>query len=96
MLYMMLTFITLNFIVSFCSWHLATITHSYVAMYPRNGAFENFWHPAPATAYVANSCNMGTSDLSDMYVQGLRAYISGKSRVPLLQLICNTFSVSYM
>ena len=25
---------------------------------------------------------------------GLRAYISGKSRVPMLQLLCNTFLVS--
>ena len=33
---------------------------------------------------------MGTSDLPEMYVQSLRAYISGKSRVPMLQLICNT------
>ena len=26
--------------------------------------------------------------------RGLRAYISGKSRVPILQLICNTFLTS--
>ena len=26
--------------------------------------------------------------------RGLRAYISGKSRVPMLQLLCNTFLVS--
>ena len=39
---------------------------------------------------VCNSCNIGTSDLPDMYVaRGLRAYISGKSRVPMLQLLCN-------
>ena len=36
------------------------------------------------------SCNMGTRDLPDMYARGLRAYISGKSRVHMLQLICNT------
>ena len=41
---------------------------------------------------------MGTSDLPDMYcmpkARGVRAYISGKSRVPILQLICNTFLAS--
>ena len=44
---------------------------------------------------------MGTTDLPDMYAQspraadrGLRAYISGKSRVPMLQLLCNTFLAS--
>ena len=39
------------------------------------------------------SCNMGRRDLPDMYAQGpqargLRAYISGKSRLPMLQVIC--------
>ena len=29
-------------------------------------------------------------DLPDMYAQGLRAYISGKSRAPMLQVICIT------
>ena len=46
----------------------------------------------PHTFY---SCNMGTSDLSDMCAQSLRAagiYISGKSQVPMLQLLCNTSS----
>ena len=43
----------------------------------------------------SNSCNMGTRDLPDMYARGpqargLRAYISGKSRVHMLQVICNT------
>ena len=33
---------------------------------------------------------MGIRDLPDMYVRGLRAYISGKSRVHMLQLICYT------
>jgi len=38
---------------------------------------------------------MGTSDLPDTYVcipkaRGLQAYISGKSWVPLLQILCNT------
>ena len=42
---------------------------------------------------------MGTSDLPDMYAQspratGLRAYISGKSQVPMLQLLCKTFLAS--
>ena len=42
---------------------------------------------------------MGTSDLPDMYAQspraaGPRAYISGKSRVPVLQPLCNTFLAS--
>ena len=39
---------------------------------------------------ICNSCNMGTRDLPDMYARGLRAYISGKSRVHMLQVICNT------
>ena len=38
---------------------------------------------------LCNSCNIGTSDLPDVYAQSPRAYISGKSRVPKLQLICN-------
>ena len=38
------------------------------------------------------SCNIGTRDLPDMYALGpaalgLRAYISGKSLVPMLQLL---------
>ena len=33
---------------------------------------------------------MGTSALPDMYAQSPRAYISGKARVPMLQLICHT------
>ena len=44
---------------------------------------------------------MGTSDLPDMFAkargpqtQGLRAYILCKSRVPMLQLLCNTFLAS--
>ena len=42
---------------------------------------------------------MGTGDLPDMYAQGpratgLRAYISGKSRVPMLQPICDKFLAS--
>ena len=43
---------------------------------------------------TCDSCNMGMSHLPDMYARGLRAYISGKSRVPMLQLICNTFLAS--
>ena len=40
------------------------------------------------------SCNIDTSALPDMYAQVPRAsaYISGNARVPLLQLLCNTFS----
>ena len=33
------------------------------------------------------TCNMCTRDLPDMYALGLRAYISGKSLVPMLQLL---------
>ena len=52
------------------------------------------WPIAAVCCYVAkssvcNSCNIGTSDLPDMYAQSPRAYISGKSRVPMLQPICN-------
>ena len=57
--------------------------------------------PSGSTGWICDSCNMGTSDLSDAYAQSpratglrLRAYISGKSRVPMLQLICNTLSAS--
>ena len=46
-----------------------------------------------ACMYVCSSFNMGTSDL-DTYAQGPQAYISGKSRMPMLQLICNTFLAS--
>ena len=42
---------------------------------------------------VCNSCNIGTRDLPDMYARGLRAYISGKSRVHMLQVICNTSGI---
>ena len=39
---------------------------------------------------------MGTSGLPDMYTRcpraaGPRVYISGKPRVPMLQLLCNTY-----
>ena len=42
---------------------------------------------------VSNTCNVGMSDLPDIYIcttkaQELRAYISGKSLMPMLQLIC--------
>ena len=33
------------------------------------------------------SCNIGTRDLPDMYALGLWANISGKSLVPMLQLL---------
>ena len=33
------------------------------------------------------TCNMCTRDLPDMYALGPRAYISGKSLVPMLQLL---------
>ena len=36
---------------------------------------------------LCNSCNMGTRDLPDMYAQGPRAYISGKSQEHMLQVI---------
>ena len=61
----------------------------------------------PYTSYTTksscDSCNMGMSDLPDMWAAdpicgpqtlGLRAYISVKSQVPMLQLICNTFLAS--
>ena len=35
------------------------------------------------------SCNMGARDSPDMYALGLRAYISGKSHAPMLQLLLN-------
>ena len=33
---------------------------------------------------------MGARDLPDMYARGLRAYISGESRAPMLQVLCIT------
>ena len=33
---------------------------------------------------------MGARDLPDMYARSLRAYISGESRAPMLQVICIT------
>ena len=33
---------------------------------------------------------MNMMDLPDMYAQGLRACISGKSQVHMLQVLCNT------
>ena len=44
---------------------------------------------------TSNSCNMGMRDLPDMYALspwacGPRAYISGKSREHMLQVICIT------
>ena len=36
---------------------------------------------------IHNTCNMDTRDLPDMYALGLQAYISGKSLVPMLQLL---------
>ena len=51
-----------------------------------------------ACKYICNGCNMDMSDLPDTYALsswavaiGIWAYISGKSQVPMLQLICNTF-----
>ena len=46
--------------------------------------------------HICNSCNMGMRAFPDMYARlpkgpGLRAYISGKARMPMLQLICNTY-----
>ena len=37
-----------------------------------------------------NSCNMGARDLPDMYARSPRAYISGESRAPMLQVPCIT------
>ena len=47
---------------------------------------------------TSNSCNMGARDLPDMYAQGpqargLRTYISGESRAPMLQVLCMTSSI---
>ena len=52
------------------------------------------WYIFLAIYYICNSCNIGTSDLPDMYALSRRAcgpqawaYISGKSLVPMLQLL---------
>ena len=46
---------------------------------------------------LCNGCNMGMGDLPDMYARGLRAtgrglraYISGKSQMAMLQVLCIT------
>ena len=36
---------------------------------------------------------MGRRDLPDMHAQSPRAYISGKSRLPMLQVICITSAI---
>ena len=36
---------------------------------------------------------MDMTNLPDMYAQSLRAYISGESQVPILQVICITSSI---
>ena len=36
---------------------------------------------------IHSTCNMGARDSPDMYALGLRAYISGKSLAPMLQLL---------
>ena len=41
------------------------------------------------------SCNIGTRDLPDMYALGPRAYISGKSLLPMLQLLHVAYSQKY-
>ena len=46
---------------------------------------------------ICNSCNMGTSDLPEIYTRArgrspsASVYISGKSQVPMLQLIYSTW-----
>ena len=44
---------------------------------------------------ICNGCSMAMGDLPDVYArgpwaQGLRAYISGKSQIAMLQVSCNT------
>ena len=43
-----------------------------------------------AHTHTRNSCNMGERDLPNMYARGPRAYISGESRAPMLQVLCIT------
>ena len=49
------------------------------------------------TNIICSSCNMGTSDLPELYALALglrphaRTYISGKSQVPMLQLVYSTW-----
>ena len=49
---------------------------------------------------ICNSCNMAVWDLPDMYAKarGLQAYISGKSPMPMLQLLhrCSSLSKSIL
>ena len=58
-----------------------------------SSAEEGFLLRDPAIQKIrdlSNSCNMGARDLPDMYARGMRAYISGKSRAHMLQVICIT------
>ena len=62
------------------------------------GVYTSVYWCIPAYTGVCNGCNMGARDLPDMYApeargpqaQGMRAYISGKSRAHMLQIICIT------
>ena len=46
-----------------------------------------FTHPNDSTS---NNCNIGTSDLPDMYARSLKACISGKLLVPITTTTCYT------
>ena len=65
---------------------------SYIRMYVEGSrVFLNHMH----TWFLINSYTMGTSGLLDIYTRGpqargLRMYISGEPRVPMVQLLCNT------
>ena len=62
-----------------CGWHVITVE-----------AITLPWADQRNLQGVCNGCNMAMRDLPDMYAQSLRAYISGKSLMPMLQLLCIT------
>ena len=63
----------------------------YVCMYVRKYVCMHvrmYIYALTSILVTSNSCNMGTRDLPDMYARSPRAYISGKSQVHMLQVIC--------
>ena len=50
-------------------------------------------HRTIAGSYICYICNMGRSDLPDMYAQarGRMHTYQGKSRLHMLYMVCNTF-----
>ena len=59
-------------------------THCYTN---RQSSQLQVWLIIRALEVMHSTCNMGAHDLPDMYALRIQAYISGKSLVPMLQLL---------